>query len=64
MRALRHSGFTLIELLVTMAVIAVLAGMLMPMIGSAQRGAKRTNTQNLLRKVEVALAGFKGDVGH
>lgn len=60
----RHSAFTLIELLIVMSIMAVLAGMLMPMITSAQRGAKKTNTQNLLRKVEVALSGFKGDVGH
>lgn len=58
------AGFTLVELLVVVAIIAALAGMLLPMVSSAQRGAQRTNTQNLLRRVEVALAGFRGDVGH
>lgn len=64
MRTHLGSGFTLVELLIAISIIAVLAGMLMPMIASAQRGAKRTNTQNLLRKVEAAIGGFKGDVGH
>lgn len=56
-------GFTLLELLVVTAIIAILAGMAMPMLGMARRVAARTNTQSLLRKVDGALHQYKIEVG-
>lgn len=56
-------GFTLIELLVVLSTIVLLTSMVMPMIALAQRAAKKTNTENILRKVDVAAQLFKVDVG-
>jgi prepilin-type N-terminal cleavage/methylation domain-containing protein len=55
-------GFTLIELLVVVAIIGVLVGMLMPVLGLVRRSANRANTENLLRKVETGLTAFRRDV--
>lgn len=56
-------GFTLIELLIAIGIIALLAGMAMPMLQIAMRTAKRTNTVTLLAKVDAAVKRFKADIG-
>lgn len=56
-------GFTLIELLMVTAIIAILAGMAMPMLAMAKRMAARTNTQSLMRKIDGALHQYKIEVG-
>ena len=55
-------GFTLVELLIVLSIIALLMGMLMPAISIIRASAMRANTENLLRKVDTALHGFKADV--
>ncbi len=58
---MRRGGFTLIELMVVMAIIALLAGLLMPFITMASLNARRTATQAVMRKVDTALRQFKTD---
>ncbi len=51
-------GFTLIELMVVMAVIAVLMGLLIPVISSAMSGSKKAETVATLQNVEQAIANY------
>lgn len=57
-----RSGFTLIELLAVAAIIVLLSGLLLPLVGQARRQAAKTNTMSLMRKVETGLELFKGEV--
>jgi len=60
----RRGGFTLIELLVTMAVIAILAGILLPVIHIARVQAKIASTKTLLSQITGALGRYNEDWGH
>ena len=52
------TGFTLIELLVVIAVIAVLMGILMPVLGKVRKQAYSTVCQSNLRQIGVAANLF------
>ena len=60
----RHAtgrGFTLIELLVVVAVIALLAGMLIPTIGMVKNRAKRISCLSNLHHIGAAFAAYAAD---
>jgi prepilin-type N-terminal cleavage/methylation domain-containing protein len=59
----RRQAFTLIELLVVIAIIAILAGMIMSLVGPATERAKKARVQGQLRKLEAAIAAYKGKIG-
>lgn len=56
-------GFTLIELLVAIAIMATLAGLLMPMITLAERESRKSATRTVMVKIDAGLRLFRMELG-
>ena len=57
-------GFTLVELLTVLAIIAVLAGLLLPVLSRAKQQARSTACKSNLRQLGLGMKMYINDHGH
>ncbi|KKU91890.1 MAG: hypothetical protein UY21_C0009G0081 [Microgenomates group bacterium GW2011_GWA1_48_10] len=56
-------GFTLIELMIVITIIAILATIVLFGLGQAQKGARDTQRESIVKGVQVALQAYAGNNG-
>jgi prepilin-type N-terminal cleavage/methylation domain-containing protein/prepilin-type processing-associated H-X9-DG protein len=62
-RSQSSQAFTLVELLVVIAIIGLLVGLLLPAVQAAREAARRSQCQNNLKQIGLALQSFEGSRG-
>ena len=59
MRNRHRRGFTLVELLVVIGIIALLIGILIPVVSNVRKSAYVANTKNLMQKISAACTSYQ-----